>query len=57
MNTVFVVMENSPKGTRVSKVFENHVDAIRWQIECLSDQEFYGFDSAYRYWIEEWEVA
>ena len=57
MNTVFIVMEKHPNGTRVSKVFENHVDAIRYRIECIGDHEFYDFNSAYQYWIEEWEVV
>lgn len=37
MNTVFIVMEKGPNGTRVSKVFENQVDAIRYRIECIGD--------------------
>lgn len=57
MNTIFVVMEKSPNGTRVSKVFENNIDAIRYRIECIGDHEFYDFNSSYQYWIEEWEVA
>ena len=57
MNTVFVVMEKSPNGTRVSKVFENHADAIWYRIEFIDSGDFYDFDSAYQYWIEEWEVA
>lgn len=58
MNTVFIVMEKSPNGTRVSKVFEKHEDAIWYRMECIGGgDEFYDFDSAYQYFIEEWEVA
>lgn len=62
MKTVFAVMEKSPLwGVRVSKVFDKHVDAISYRTECIapdgSVETTYDFDSAYKYWVEEWEVA
>lgn len=58
MKTVFVVMEKSHMwGVRVSKVFDKHADAISYRTECIGHGEFYDFDSAYQYWIEEWEVV
>lgn len=58
MSTVFVVTEKSPLwGVRVSKVFAEHKDAVAYRTECIGPEEFYDLDSAYQYWIEEWEVA
>lgn len=58
MKTVFVVMEKSPLwGVRVSKVFDKHEDAVSYRTECIGPDESYDFDSAYKYWVEEWEVA
>lgn len=61
MKTVFVVMEKSPLwGVRVSKVFDKHADAVSYRAECIGPDgsvTTYDFDSAYRYWVEEWEVA
>lgn len=58
MKTIFVVMEKSPLwGVRVSKVFDKHEDAVAYRAECISPDEFYDSDSAYQYWVEEWEVV
>lgn len=57
MKTVFVVMEKSPLwGVRVSKVFDKHVDAVSYRTECIGPDEYLDFDSAYQYFVEEWEV-
>lgn len=60
MKTVFVVLEKSPLwGVRVSKVFGKHADAISYRTECIgtdgAEETTYDFDSAYKYWVEEWE--
>lgn len=57
MKTIFVVMESSWKGKYISKVFDKHVDAVSYRTECIGSDEFYDFDSAYKYWVEEWEVV
>lgn len=56
-STVFVVMEKSPLcGVRVSKVFADCKDAVAYRNEQTGPDEFYDFDSAYHYWIEEWVI-
>jgi len=58
VNTVFVVMEKSHMwGVRVSKVFADCKDAVTYRKEQVGPDEFYDFDSAYQYWVEEWEVV
>lgn len=57
MNTVFIVMEKGPNGARVSKVFDNAKDAIEWRTDLQGSDAYLDFDSAYQYWVEEWEIA
>lgn len=54
MKTIYVVMEGSWRGNTISKVFSDKTKA-KMYLDSLCD-EFYDFDSAYKYWIEEWEV-
>jgi len=56
MKTVFVVLEKSPRGTRISKVFAKVTDAVVWRMELQESDEYLDFDSDYKYWVEEWEV-
>lgn len=54
MKTVFVVLEQTWRGTHISSVFENEQEAKAYMYELRG--EGYDFDNAYQYYIQEWEV-
>jgi len=56
MKTVFVVIEKRWQGKHISKIFQSYHDALSYLISIRGPEEFYDFDSAYQYSIEEWEV-
>ena len=53
---IYIVLEKHPRGTRVSKVFAKVADAVAWRMELQGSDEYLDFDSAYQYFVEEWEV-
>lgn len=53
---IYIVLEKHPRGTRISKVFAKVADAVAWRTELQGSDEYLNFDSAYKYWVEEWEV-
>ncbi len=56
MKTVFVVIQKSWRGKNISKIFQSPSDALDYLVSVVGPEEFYDFDSAYQYSIEEWEV-
>lgn len=54
---IYIVLEQSPRGTRVSKVFAKAADAVAWRMELQGSDGYLDYDSAYQYFVEEWEVA
>lgn len=54
MKTVYVVFESSWRGKFISSVFENEMQAKAYMYEMRG--EGYDLDSAYEYFIQEWEV-
>ncbi len=56
MKTVFVVIEKSWHGNKISKIFQSYSDALSYIVSVRGPEEFYDFDSAYQYSIEGWEV-
>lgn len=54
MKTVYIVFESSWRGKFVSSVFENETEAKVYMYELRGED--YSFDSAYEYYIQEWEV-
>lgn len=57
MKTVFVVIEKSWHGNKISKIFENYSDAVNYLVSVKGPDELYDFDSAFKYNIEKWEVS
>jgi len=53
---IYIVLEQSPRGTRISKVFSKAADAVAWRMELQGSDEYLDFDSAYQYFVEEWEI-
>lgn len=53
---IYIVLEQSPGGARISKVFAKVADAVAWRTELQGSDEYLDFDSAYKYFVEEWEV-
>ena len=53
---IYIVLEQSPRGTTISKVFAKVADAVAWRMELQGSDEYLDFDSAYQYFVEEWEV-
>ena len=54
---IYIVLEQSPRGTRISKVFAKVADAVAWRMELQGSDEYLDYDSAYQYFVEEWEVV
>ena len=54
---IYIVLEQSPRGTRVSKVFAKAADAVAWRMELQGSDGYLDYDSAYQYFVEEWEVV
>ena len=54
---IYIVLEQSPGGARILKVFSKVADAVAWRMELQGSDEYLDFDSAYQYFVEEWEVA
>jgi hypothetical protein len=54
MKTIYIVFERSWRGTFISSVFSNESEAKVYMNELRGDD--YSFDSAYEYYIQEWEV-
>lgn len=54
MKTVFVVLEQTWRGTHISSVFENEQEATTYMYELRG--EGYDFDNSYQYYLQEWEV-
>ena len=54
MKTVYIVFESSWRGKFVSGVFEDEVAAKTYMYALRGED--YSSDSAYEYFIQEWEV-
>ena len=54
---IYIVLEKHPRGTRISKVFAKAADAVAWRMELQGSNEYLDYDSAYQYFVEEWEVS
>jgi hypothetical protein len=54
MKTIYIVLESSWRGKFVSAVFSNEAEAKAYMYELRGED--YSFDSAYEYYIQEWEV-
>ena len=53
---IYIVLEQSPRGTRISKVFAKAADAVAWRMELQGSDGYLDYDIAYQYFVEEWEI-